>query len=233
MLDEQAYVRDMENEVFDKSEIGQQTPRIFTREAMSRPLFEEPGDHIIREDASSGPLGFMVGDEFTPNRIEMAQQYFDAAHVLLESIKRGDWDDYKLVSPALFLYRHSLELLVKGLLGGAPRTHNLSALADLLDAASIDRWQRPIPGWIIARLKEIATIDPGSTAFRYGENFDPKLKTTVSPVPSAMHVSLPHLQRAMLTLNAALRGAMPEIARDHPIGYFEEWDFDDDTDEAD
>ena len=202
-----------------------QTERIFTKEAMSRPLFEEPGDHVVREDPFSGPQGFMVGDEFIPTRVEMAQQYFDAAHMLLESIKRGDWEDYKLVSPALFLYRHSLELLVKGLLGRAPRTHNLATLADELSAAYLDRWQTPVPVWIIARLKELAAIDPGSTAFRYGENFDPVLKTDVSPVPSSLYVSLPHLQRAMLTLNAALRGAIADVAMNHPIRYFEEEDF--------
>jgi len=104
--------------MFDSpAEERRQTERIFTREAMSRPLFEEPGDHIVREDPFSGPQGFMIGDEFTPSRLGMAQQYFDAAHMLLETIKRGEWEDYKLVSPALFLYRHSLELLVKGLLG--------------------------------------------------------------------------------------------------------------------
>lgn len=202
-----------------------QTERVFTREAMSRPLFEEPGDHIVREDPQSGPQGFMVGDEFVPGRIEMAQQYFDAAHLLLESIKRGEWEDYKLVSPALFLYRHSVELLVKGLLGASPRTHDLSVLADMLDAAFADRWDRPVPRWIIDRLKEIAAIDPGSTAFRYGENYDPIRKVAVPPVPSAMYVSLPHLQRAMLTLNAALQGAIADVARDHPIRYFEERDF--------
>jgi len=210
-----------------------QTERIFTKDAMSRPLFEEPGDHIVRDDPFSGPQGFMVGDEFIPTRIEMAQQYFDAAHMLLESIKRGDWEDYKLVNPALFLYRHSLELLVKGLLGSAPKTHDLAALADELSQAYFDRWQRPVPGWIIERLKEMAAIDPGSTAFRYGENYDRALKADVPPVPSAMYVSLPHLQRAMLTLNAALRGEIAEIARDHPIRYFEERDFgDEDTPEA-
>ena len=209
-----------------------QTERIFTKDAMSRPLFEEPGDHIVRDDPFSGPQGFMVGDEFIPTRIEMAQQYFDAAHMLLESIKRGDWEDYKLVNPALFLYRHSLELLVKGLLGSAPKTHDLAALADEFSQAYSDRWQRPVPGWIIERLKEMAAIDPGSTAFRYGENYDRALKADV-PVPSAMYVSLPHLQRAMLTLNAALRGEIAEIARDHPIRYFEERDFgDEDTPEA-
>lgn len=33
------------------------------------------------------------------------------------------------------------------------------------------------------------------------------------------------LQRAMLTLNAALRGAIADVARDHPVRYFEEEDF--------
>lgn len=208
---------------------AQQTERVFTREAMTRPLFEEPGDHIVREDPFSGPQGFMVGDEFIPTRIEMAQQYFDAAYLLLESIKRGDWEDYKLVSPALFLYRHSLELLIKGLLGASPRTHDLSELADMLDAAFTARWGRSVPGWITARLKEIAAIDPGSTAFRYGENYDRTIKANVPPVPSAMYVSLPHLQRAMLTLNAALQGAIAEVAMNHPIRYFEELDFLDET----
>jgi hypothetical protein len=204
---------------------ARQTDRIFTREAMSRPLFEEPGDHIMREDPLSGPQGFMVGDEFIPTRTEMAQQYFDAAHLLIETIKRGEWEDYKLVSPALYLYRHSLELLTKGLLGASPRTHDLAELAELLDAAWLARWGRPMPGWITARLKEISAIDPGSTAFRYGENYDRVSKCNVPPVPSAMYVSLPHLQRAMLTLNAALQGAIADVAKNHPIRYYEERDF--------
>lgn len=209
---------------FEREERAQ-TERIFTKEAMNRPLFEEPGDHIVREDPFSGPQGFMVGDEFVPTRLEMAQQYFDAAHMLLESIKRGDWEDYKLVNPALYLYRHSLELLVKGLLGNAPKTHDLAALADELAQAHFNRWQTLVPSWIVDRLKEIAAIDPGSTAFRYGENHDRVLKVGVPPVPSAMYVSVPHLQRAMLTLNAALGGAIADVARDHPVRYFEEENF--------
>ena len=92
-----------------------QTEQIFTNEAMNRPLFEEPGDQVVRENPFSGPQGFMVGDEFTPTLAEMGQQYFDAAHLLIETIKRGEWEDYKLVSPALFLYRHSLELANQGI----------------------------------------------------------------------------------------------------------------------
>lgn len=201
-----------------------QTEQIFTFEAMNRPLFEEPTEAVEREDPFTGPQGFMIGDEFLPRRPELAQQYFDAAHLILESIKRGDWEDYKLVNPALFLYRHSLELLLKEIVGGSRRGHDLAELADALAEVVQARTGGVVPSWIMTRLKEIASIDPSSTAFRYGENYDPVAKRSVPPVSSALYVSLPHLQRAMLTLNAALVGAIAEIATSHPVRYFEEDD---------
>ena len=200
----------------------EQTERIFTWSAMNRPLFEEPTEAIEREDPFTGPQGFMIGDEFLPTRPELAQQYFDAAHLIIESIKRGDWEDYKLVNPALFLYRHSLELLLKEIVGGSRRGHDLAELADALAEAVQARTGGCVPSWILKRLREIASIDPGSTAFRYGENYDPVAKRSVPPVDSALYVSLPHLQRAMLTLNAALVGAIAEIATSHPVRYFDE-----------
>jgi hypothetical protein len=41
------------------------------------------------------------------------KQYFDAANILVKTIKRGDLEDYKLENPALYLYRHSIELTIK------------------------------------------------------------------------------------------------------------------------
>lgn len=38
----------------------------------------------------------------------------EAAYVLTESIKKGDWEDYRLANPGLFLYWHSIELFLKG-----------------------------------------------------------------------------------------------------------------------
>lgn len=199
-----------------------QTERIFTRDAMSRPLFEEPDDQMLREDPRSGPQGFLIGDpSVTPTRVELAQQFFDAAHLLLETIRRGEWADHRLVNPALYLYRHSLELLVKAILGSERRTHDLALLADELDAA----WAalgRVSPPWIIARLKEFAALDPNSTAFRYGENFDPATRQQTAPAASPLYVSVPHLQRAMVSLNAALHGAIPDITGAHPVLYFED-----------
>ena len=200
----------------------QQTERIFTDDAMNRPLFEEPSEAIEREDPFTGPQGFMIGDEFIPRRPELAQQYFDAEHLIVESIKRGEWEDYKLVNHALFIYRHSLELLLKEIVGRNRRGHDLAELADALAKTVKARTGALMPSWIMNRLQEIASIDPGSTAFRYGENYDPIAKRPIPPVASAVYVSLPHLQRAMLTLNAALVGAIAEIATSHPVRYFDD-----------
>jgi hypothetical protein len=53
------------------------------------------------------------------------------------------------------------------------------------------------------RLKELAKIDPGSTAFRYSENRDETSKKYV-PVDGEFHVDLRHLQRVMNALKTAL-----------------------------
>jgi len=189
---------------------------VFTEEAMRRPIFEEPSDASVREDPWSGPQGFMIGGMSLPTRNELSRQYFDAAHLLMESIKNREWEDYKLVNPALFLYRHSVELLVKDLIGAQTKTHDLSTLADQLNATTLTRDGVEAPPWIVARLKEIARIDPGATAFRYAENYSRMQKRDV-PVDGEVYANLNHLQRAMLTLYTALSGNVPEVANTDPL----------------
>ncbi len=190
---------------------------IFTDEAMHRPIFEEPSDASVREDPWSGPQGFMIGGMSLPTLNELSQQYFDAAHLLIESIKNQAWEDYKLVNPALFLYRHALELMVKSLIGKV-KTHDLSKLADELNSLAVTKGGAAAPSWIIKRLKEIALIDPGATAFRYAENYNNKQKRDI-PVDGEIYINLNHLQRAMLTLYTALSGNLPPIAEMHPLQF--------------
>jgi len=189
---------------------------VYTEEAKSRPLFEEPSDAAVRENPWSGPQGFMLGGMSLPTRGELGEQYFDAAYLLLESIKRNQWEDYKLVNPALYLFRHALELQVKAMLGASAKTHDLAALADQPDTKAQVQDGERAPQWVIARLKEFAAIDPGSTAFRYAETYDPKRKRHVA-VDGETYVSLPHLQRAMLALYVALTGRLPPVAEAHPL----------------
>lgn len=77
-----------------------------------RPLFGELTEDLEREDAWCEPKGFVIGG-WMPSGEDFAQQYFDAADVLVESILKNQREGYRLAYPALFLYRHSLELLLK------------------------------------------------------------------------------------------------------------------------
>ena len=101
---------------------------------MMRPLFEEPTAEIERPDPFTGPQGFMIGGEFLPTKEEMAQQYLEAANLLVEAIKRGDMEDYRLTNPVLFLYRHALEMKLKGLMQDVPKTHDLLKIAEEFEA---------------------------------------------------------------------------------------------------
>jgi hypothetical protein len=197
----------------------------FTEDAMTRPLFEEPGPHIERVDAWSGPQGFLFGGMAgSGSKLDIAQDFMEAAYVLTEAIKKGDWEDYRLASPVLFLYRHSIELLLKGVMGDSSKTHRLADLADRFATFIRKRHDRDVPAWITKRLKEIAAIDPNSTAFRYGTNHDPKTEKDVAIVGAdELYVSLPHLQNAMVALNWALASVvggvpterMEALARQH------------------
>src|ERR1051326_3456429 len=106
----------------------------FEQAPMMRPLFEEPTAEIERPDPFTGPQGFMIGGEFLPTKEEMAQQYLEAANLLVEAIKRGDMEDYRLTNPVLFLYRHALEMKLKGLMQDVPKTHDLLKIAEEFEA---------------------------------------------------------------------------------------------------
>jgi hypothetical protein len=100
---------------------------------MMRPLFEEPTVEIEREDPWVGPKGFMLGGWSIPTRSEMAKQYLEAADALVDAIKQNETEDYRIANPVLFLYRHATEMTLKGIMYSAPKTHDLSRLADDFD----------------------------------------------------------------------------------------------------
>ena len=174
------------------------------------PLFVGPTDDIEREDAFSGPHGFLLGPWGPPSRLELAQQYFDAATTLVESIKSREVEDYKLVYPVLFLYRHALELVVKHLIHSEAKHHKLHNLADDLNAYVCKHYKQQVPSWITSRLKEIAQVDPGSMAFRYAEDRY-KGAEKPSPVDGDLYVGVNHLQRSMEALYGVLSVAAGKI----------------------
>lgn len=184
---------------------------VFSDEQMNRPLFEEPEESVQRLDPSEGAPGFLIGGMANLNFQHVGQQYFDAAILLTETVLAGERDDYRLSNPILYLYRHSIELFLKSVLGDTAKTHNLDALADQFRSFIKTEFDADIPDWINRRLSELSKIDPGSTAFRYNQVFDKKAKSTL-PVDGEFHVDLEHFKNAMIALNSALVGVVAAIA---------------------
>jgi hypothetical protein len=60
-----------------------------------------------------------------------------------------------------------------------------------------------MPEWVSRILKEIASVDPKSTMFRYGKTYDSKAKRDYA-IPGEHYVNLPYLQDAMVELNWAI-----------------------------
>ena len=176
-----------------------------------KPLFVEPSEDHQREDPFSGPMGFMFGGMFVPTRLELSRQYFDAANLLLEAIKQQRIEDYALTNPALFLYRHALEVVLKAILErrseGAPTGHDLAALLKHLQRFAKEQYKQDVPDWIISRIEEFAAIDPGSMAFRYAQDRYGGKGSKPTSVPGEVYVGLPHLQGAMAELYSALAHA--------------------------
>lgn len=178
--------------------------------AKTLPLFDKSLEGIEREDEWSGPHGFLFDPMTRPTKAELSKQFLDAADQLVETILRREVADYTVAYPAIFLYRHAIELVLKCALGGDARGHKLDELADTFARRCKEQYGQDVPDWVNARLKEIADVDPNSTAFRYAENFDRQLKRDV-PIRSDFHVDLRHLQRSMSVLHAALNGVVGKI----------------------
>jgi hypothetical protein len=183
---------------------------VFTEEAMTRPIFEELTGEHAREDEWSGPHGFALGGMMQANAASLAEEYFAAANELVDAIKDKRIADYRIGHAALFLYRHSCELILKAAMPGSKPIHDLIGLTNNFVAMVKEQYAEDVPGWIVRRMKELAAIDPSSTAFRYGTYGTP-IDAAGSPIEFEAYVSLPHLQTAMLALNTALISTVAEI----------------------
>lgn len=182
----------------------------FTADALNRPLFEPLTEQHERPDEWSEPLGFVIGGFARPSMQAerdgaLAEQYFAAAEALIDAILEKRVADFQVANAALFLYRHCFELLLKaGLPPKARAKKDIHHLGNLAKSYAHHRRQagEVVPPWVIKRCEELAAIDPGSTAFRYGD-YGVAKASDGSPIFDEIHIDLRHLKAAMLALNAA------------------------------
>jgi hypothetical protein len=176
---------------------------------MWQPLYKDPDESLEREDEWSWPKGFLIGGWASYSHREVAQQYFDAASILVRAIERNEWEDFRLALPVLCLYRHYLELMLKAVLDNPPRTHDIAQLTTEVEAAVQSRFGQPLPAPVKSWLMELATRDPRSTAYRYGEVFDPVSNSWMS-LPGEEHVELQNLHAVMEVIHGGLSRVLDE-----------------------
>lgn len=158
------------------------------------PLFPSPGDKLFPAASVASTSARSTGQSW----YDYTTGYKEAADVLVAHIETTARGYAKLRYPILFLYRHHLELVVKGLIreccsslgrdADSPKHHFLDQLwrrcvqllREISPAASASEINET------TRLfDELCKIDPASNAFRYPED-----RSGNESVPPAIDVDL-------------------------------------------
>lgn len=124
-------------------------------------LFKDMDDSFSRQCEWSYPKSVaLLGGKYSAK--ELSDNYLYAAETLCSGVQRNDIEDYKVVYPILFLFRHAIELRLKILLEKQRKKsvtgHDLWKLVEQTD------FLKPFAkNWIY----ELNQIDQRSTGLRY------------------------------------------------------------------
>ena len=131
-------------------------------------IFDVPSEEL--DGDSTG--GFLVGGiAARTNPIALAREFRTAGDRLIE-LYMNDSMSYEVASPILYLYRQSLELYLKAIVGDCGKKHDLRKLIQKLDEWMVTRYGRRLTSWVKDRLLEFHHLDPKSTALRYADEAD-------------------------------------------------------------
>jgi len=132
------------------------------------PFFSEPPDNM--DDTWTHGILFAglseIGDMFY-----LANSYKLAGDILIDAALKSQqaWD---LFFPAVYNYRHAIELYLKALTGDNKKKHDLERLYIIFEEMIADQFKTDIPGWFKNLIVSINKFDPGGTLFRYGGNLN-------------------------------------------------------------
>lgn len=159
-------------------------------------------------------LGVFVGNGF----YQYATAYKDAAEALVEGLLAGNLVADSAVYPALFLYRHYVELILKGInqvgeqLYRTTKTsvegHQIDELwrtaRPQLEQAFPER-QKADSDAVEKCIRELASIDPSGQALRYARRL--QRQGGGPTLPSVVQVNLAHFRDMMNGLSVFLDGS--------------------------
>jgi hypothetical protein len=128
------------------------------------PLFIEPPENM---DESWKHGVIISGLASLEDMLMFARSYKLAGDRLIE-ISLENEEAVDLMYPALFNYRHSIELYLKVITGKYKQTHDLLYLFTKLKELLKSEFNSNVPEWFENIVLKFNSYDPGGTTFRYG-----------------------------------------------------------------
>jgi len=133
---------------------------------VKQPLFREPSENDNEEDWSS----FVLGGMAQVDEISLVRAYKNAADAIVEKALASSDLSYEYAYPALYLYRHVIELYLKMIVRPKKLTHGILDLAVEFEKLVRSEMKLVVPKWAMDHLRSFAEMDPSSQTFRYAED---------------------------------------------------------------
>jgi hypothetical protein len=123
----------------------------------------------IPTDIDESWRGVVFGGEFELGDLFDSANSFKLAGDRLIEVGLKNYEQRELFQPAMYCYRHSLELYIKSIVG-EEMNHDLKYLFSKLIIFVKLNWSQVLPQWLHQVINSFDSVDPQSTGFRYGTN---------------------------------------------------------------
>ncbi len=146
------------------------------------PIFRDIPEDIDESYRSGAVFGGLAefGDRFF-----LADSYRRAGDLLVDAAIANE-ENYELICPIIFNYRHAAELYLKAITDNSKRTHKLDVLLQKFKTMLSTEFNTTLPNWFENIILAFNDFDPGGTTFRYG-----------GILRDEVFIDLKHLKQAM------------------------------------
>lgn len=160
------------------------------------PIFQEIPQGLDETWTHGALVGGLL---WLTEQADIARSYQCAADALIEKAleERLSWE---VIYPALFLYRHALEITLKALFPDTAKTHQLDGLIERACESVGKLLSAPEADWVRDRLLEFKEVDHRSTAFRYAIDENGLNGKKQRDLCDKKWVDLRHLQQTMVVI---------------------------------
>lgn len=156
------------------------------------PLFFDPLEHL-NEGYTQGVLheGLAeIADAFV-----LANSYKNAGDRLVDTALAND-EALELYLPAIYCYRHAVELYLKAVTGKTDQTHDLNWLFQAFKKRMETDFGQTPPEWFEDIIAVFADFDPYGVSFRYGGSYGGR---------GEIVIDLPHVKLKMSHLSTSFQ----------------------------